>query len=229
MRLIKFLFSIWALSASIFSLLFVFPLYILLLKFSPNGFISAHHLSRIWAKYLMTIWLSPVKVKGEGKIDLNQTYILVSNHQSQIDIPVAALATKVPFKFLAKNELTKIPLLGFIIKSMYITVERGSTTQRFKSYLKMKDCLLEGISVWLFPEGTRNKTEEKLGQLNDGAFKLSVEMGIPMMVCNIKGTKKVLPAGKMFEFFPNRVELEWFGPFLSEDYQELKSKFIDCF
>ena len=67
----------------------------------------AHRLSQYWAKFLLFTFLIRLKVKNKEKIDPFQTYVFVSNHQSQLDIPIFALACNNTFRFLSKAELTK--------------------------------------------------------------------------------------------------------------------------
>src|SRR5688500_11520050 len=85
---------------------------------------AAHVWSRTWAKFLAVFLFLRLKVEGKEKIDPQQTYVFVANHRSQLDIPLYALACRNTFRFLAKEELTRIPLMGYVIKRLYLTVNR---------------------------------------------------------------------------------------------------------
>lgn len=89
-------------------------------------------------------------------------YIFVSNHTSLLDVPFCAIVTPVTFRYLSKEELTKVPLFGYIIRKLYLSVNRKDEVSRARSLEKMKQSLQDGISIYLFPEGTRNKTNEPL-------------------------------------------------------------------
>ena len=72
--------------------------------------------------------------------------------------------------------------------------------------------LNKGISVWLYPEGTRNKTGQPLTDFNDGAFTVAINTGKAIAVCTIFDTGKILRPGKLFQLFPARAEVWWEQP-----------------
>jgi len=211
--LLRFLWALWGILVFIHSLLIVILLYfIIFLGKSKKTDETALRLSRIWGWYLLFLFGIRLKVYGKENIDPNTAYIFISNHQSQLDIPVASRTTRNTFKFLAKEELTKIPLLGYIIKRLYITVGRDNWRDRALSMKKMQENLENGISVWIYPEGTRNKTDKPLGDLFPGAFQLAAHSGKPIAVCTITGTGKLLPPGELFQMQPGLVKCYWETP-----------------
>ena len=134
------------------------------------------------------------------------------NHTSQLDIPLFARACVNTFRFLSKIEVTKIPLMGYIVKRIYITVDRKKREDRVRSVEKMKYSLLtESVSVVLFPEGTRNRTEQPLIDLKDGAFRLAIDTQLPIAVLTILNAKEFIPAGK-FELKPGTIRGIWSEP-----------------
>jgi 1-acyl-sn-glycerol-3-phosphate acyltransferase len=214
--LISRLYQFWCLLVVFISLLIVTPLYLLIFSTQQHNRIQkAHSVSKIWAKFLLTCFFIPVKVIGKELIDPNQTYVFVSNHQSQLDIPLVALATGNVFQFLAKEELIKIPLLGYIIKNLYITVDRSSARARVKSYQKMKEAIANNISVWIFPEGTRHTDPHSILPFQEGAFRLAKDTKHPVAVLTIKGSNRILsPSIKGMKW--GRVTLEWSTPFYGD-------------
>jgi len=149
-----------------------------------------------------------------------------------LDIPVCARTTNNTFKFLAKDELGKLPLLGYIIRKLYITVRRQSMRDRVLSLRKMEEELNKGISVWLYPEGSRNTTGQPLTDFNDGAFTVAINTGKPIAVCTIYDTAKILRPGKLFQVFPGKVEAWWEEPIPTkglqkQDIQQIKQKVQD--
>ncbi len=173
----------------------------------------AHKISRFWASFLFIGFWIRVKVKGKELIDPNQEYVFVCNHRSQLDIPLFARACKNTFRFLSKIEVARIPVLGYVVKKLYITVDRSSKEDRVKSIQRMEDSLLkEKISVVLFPEGTRNRTDAPLIDFKDGAFRLAIETQLPMAVLTIMNSGDFSPANKFMQLEPGTIRAEWSKP-----------------
>jgi 1-acyl-sn-glycerol-3-phosphate acyltransferase len=213
MRFVSFLLALLALLAFFISLVIVTPFFILIfLLGGKKAAIPAHRLSQVWARYTLLVTGAWLNVYNRELLDPKETYVFVSNHQSQIDIPTCAASTNHIFKFLAKDELRKIPLLGFIISNLYIMVDRSSMRARVLSMQKMEKTLEDGISVWIYPEGTRNKSAEPLGPFFDGAFQLAIASQKPVAVLTIIGTAKILPSGQLFQLRPGRVKAIWSQP-----------------
>src|SRR5579872_3251254 len=171
MFLFRIFFGIYALLIFLCSLIVVIPAYFIVFNLwsKPRAPHVAHRISRAWAEFLFVAFFIKVKVEGKEKINPKRTYVFISNHQSQLDIPLFARACENTFRFLAKAELIKIPLLGYIIKNLYITVKRGDKTDRGKSIEAMSSSLYEGVSVFICPEGTRNRSDAPLLDFRDGA------------------------------------------------------------
>ncbi len=213
-RFFKVLFTIFAALFFIVTFFIFVPVYFLIFTFFPDKKAAhiAHGLSRIWAKTLFTVFLVRARVKNKNYIDPKQTYVFVANHQSQLDIPSYALSCKNSFRFLAKIELTKIPLLGYVIRRLYIPVDRKDKIARAKSIENMKNSLREGISVFICPEGTRNRTDQPLLDFHDGAFRLAIESQLPLAVLTVKGAEKLLTPLRPLELSPGVIHCIWEKP-----------------
>jgi 1-acyl-sn-glycerol-3-phosphate acyltransferase len=173
----------------------------------------AHRLSRIWARTLMILFFMPTRIRNKHFIDPDKTYVMVANHQSQLDIPLYALSCKNTVRFLAKAELTKIPLMGFIIKRLYLSVNRADRSDRNKSIEVMRKSLDEGISVYLCPEGTRNKHEEPpLLEFRDGAFRLAVATQTPVAAFVVLNTGRKLNPLRPIALAPGTLHGVWIEP-----------------
>jgi len=148
-----------------------------------------------------------LKTYGRENIKPHKGYVLVSNHSSYMDI--FANPTSVPlhhlFTYLAKAELGKTPFFGVIARNLAVLVNRKSMESRKKSFTYMKSVLNEGISVFLYPEGTRNKTNDPLLPFFDGAFKLAKDMNVPLIVCTLVNMKKRNNINKMLDMCPGRL------------------------
>jgi len=214
MRLFRIFFGIYALVVFLVSLLVVIPAYVIIFNFCSKARAPhvAHKVSRGWAAFLMFAFFIRLKLEGRSKIDPNQTYVFISNHQSQLDIPAFACTCSNSFRFLAKAELVKIPLLGYIIKNLYITVKRGDKNDRGKSIDAMKRSIDEGVSVFICPEGTRNRSDKPLLDLRDGAFRLAVQAQVPLAVLTLKNSKDLNSPNKMLQLSPGTINAVWSDP-----------------
>jgi 1-acyl-sn-glycerol-3-phosphate acyltransferase len=128
-----------------------------------------------------------IKINGRKKINKNSTYVIVSNHQSELDI-LLCLKLNFHFKFVSKVEVLRIPFIGWMIWfNKYVTLRRGFMDSIVKM---MKDCetkIDEGSSVLLFPEGTRSKTG-KVIPFKQGAFILAKNKKVPILPVVIEGS-----------------------------------------
>src|SRR5690625_2104436 len=151
---------------------------------------------RVWMKVLMTLVFCRIKLKGRAYFEKDQNYIVVCNHNALFDILVSTPSVPGASKTLAKAELAKIPVFGFIYRSGSILVDRKNARSRAKSMEDMKKTLASGMHLILYPEGTRNKTEAPLKSFHDGAFKMAVETQKPIIPALLFNTRKILPPGK---------------------------------
>jgi len=161
-----------------------------------RSFKSYHYLSKIFARG--TLFISGVKVKifGLENIDEKATYVFVSNHASQFDITVLQWGVPNRLAMIFKKELSKIPVFGWQLKlGPYIMVDRKSPESGMKSIEEAKVLMrTKGISVLVFPEGTRSKTGELL-PFKRGAFHLAAKVGYPIVPVTIIDSDKIMPKG----------------------------------
>ena len=181
---------------------------------------------------LFVFFFIRIKIKNKQFIDPEKTYVFVANHVSFLDILLYARSCKNTFRFLSKAELAKVPLMGYVIKNLYITVDRGDKKDRSKSLDKMKESLDEGISVFLAPEGTRNKTEQPLLDFREGSFRLAIKAQVPLAILTIKNSQKLLSPHRPLEMRPGIIYAEWSEPIdtsnmTEEDVVMLKEKARD--
>ncbi len=156
-----------------------------------------HLFTCFWA-YLY-IWSMPawkLTRKGLDKIDKQKTYVVVSNHQSQLDILVA-FGLFFHFKWVSKLEIFRVPLIGWNMwLNRYVPLKRGDTASIKKMYDLCEKRLQEGSSVYFFPEGTRSKTGE-MRPFKPGAFILAKKLQLPILPISITGTRAALPKYSM--------------------------------
>lgn len=161
----------------------------------------------------MKVWLPLTgcrfRVKGKENFAKGQTYIVTCNHNSLMDVPLSSPFIPGPNKTIAKTSFAKIPLFGLFYLKGSVLVDRKSEKSRRESFEKMKRVLQKGIHMCIYPEGTRNKTNEPLKKFHDGAFRLSVETGKSIIPAVILNTRNVLPINKTFYFWPGRIEIHF--------------------
>jgi 1-acyl-sn-glycerol-3-phosphate acyltransferase len=184
-------------------------------------------MSRIW----MGVWLPlagiRLIIKGKEKFKQGENYIVVCNHNSFMDVPVTSPGIPGANKTIAKIEMAKIPLFGIIYRRGSVLVDRKSEESRLKSYAYMKRVLDMGLHMCIYPEGTRNKTNQPLKEFKDGAFRLAIETKKAIVPAVLFNTKKVLPQHKVFYFWPSRIEMHFLDPiptegFSKEDVKQLR-------
>jgi 1-acyl-sn-glycerol-3-phosphate acyltransferase len=146
--------------------------------------------------------------------EANRTYVIVSNHQTVMDIPanVASSPQVILFKFLGKKEAAKVPFFGFLIERLCILVDRKSEASRKDSFFRMRDELLNGYSIIIYPEGTRNRSEAPVKDYYDGAFRLAIETQSDLVVTTLVGIRAINPPNGVLTYFPGEVTAHWDAP-----------------
>jgi 1-acyl-sn-glycerol-3-phosphate acyltransferase len=149
----------------------------------------------IWSWIFSKLTFIRYRFYGREKIDRKKAYIYVSNHTSFLDLPGLRMIIPGQFRPLAKKELLKIPVFGWIARSATIIVDRSSSQSRKKSIDKLKQILLDGVSILIFVEGTQNRSSAPLQPFHDGAFRIAVDTQQPLMPLVVKGAGKLMPPG----------------------------------
>lgn len=147
-----------------------------------------HWLSRMWtAVYFGMVPSWRRHVTGMDNVGKNETYVVVVNHKSMLDIPLMYVLP-FNFKWVSKREVYKWPLFGWVLwMHGDIAIERGGVKSLRKLVDDGKRYLARGISVVIFPEGTRSKTDG-LGRFHEGAFMLAKQAGVAVLPCVTVGT-----------------------------------------
>ncbi len=157
---------------------------------------TASRLSGVpWARVIA--FMTPMKVRVEGRenIDPRQSYVLVSNHQSQYDIFVLYGWLGVDFKWVMKQELRRVLGIGVACARLgHIFIDRSNHAAAMATLEAAKKRIVDGTSVIFFPEGTRSR-DGKLMSFKKGAFRMAADLGLPILPLTISGTRDVLPAG----------------------------------
>jgi len=192
----------------------------------PKGMHYFIKVARGWMRIWLTLVGCNVKISGKEHFLPGETYIVTCNHNSLLDVPLSSPFIPGPNKTIAKKSFAKIPLFGWFYKRGSVLVDRKNDVSRRKSYEYMKATLSKGIHMCIYPEGTRNRTEQPLKKFYDGAFKLSVDTGHAIIPAVILNTKKSLPNNKTFYFLPKQLSINFLEPIQSKGLsaEELKDK-----
>jgi 1-acyl-sn-glycerol-3-phosphate acyltransferase len=157
---------------------------------------SVDHRLRSWADDVLRHADLRLTVEGAHDVDWSRAYVIMSNHQSLLDIPAVASAVSGSLRFIAKKELFRIPVFGPAMRAAgIISIDRGDRGRAIASLRSAATALREGVHIWIAPEGTRSPTGS-LGKLKKGGFVLAIDTGAPILPVAITGTRDALPAGK---------------------------------
>jgi 1-acyl-sn-glycerol-3-phosphate acyltransferase len=221
------LWAVWALIWFVGTLLLVFiPIWIIGLWPEPKRTIFLCNILRAWMKFFFFITALRLKITGKENFKKGETYIVVCNHNTLLDVPVSTPGIPGASKTIAKIEMSRIPVFGMIYKRGSVLVDRKNEISRKASYGKMKEVLDLGIHMCIYPEGTRNKTQEPLQRFHNGAFKLAAETGHAVLPAVIFNTKNRMPDNKMLYLWPGKIEMHFLEPISpgSLSIEQLKEK-----
>lgn len=177
--------------------------------------INCHYLS----PFLLFINGIRLKVHNKYHAKANGRYVVVANHTSQLDIIACASSLPFPVRFLAKAEVKYIPFFGFMVRMLGIIVDRKSKESREKSYRYMAAALHKGESLFIYPEGTRNRTEEPLKEFKDGAFRVAVMAQVPILVQTLVGARE-LNDPRTWALYPGIIHLHFSEPISTQGMTE---------
>lgn len=195
----------------------------------PRGQSYFIGVSKVW----MSVWLRligcPVTVKGTENFKAGNNYVILYNHNALLDVPLSAPFVPGPNKTIAKASFAKVPIFGLFYKKGSVLVDRKNDQSRRKSLDAMKNVLLTGMHMCIYPEGTRNRTKEPLKAFYDGAFKLAIDTKKEIIPCIITGTKNAMPIDKNFYLLPTKLTMTFLPPVSSEQINttDLKVKVFE--
>jgi 1-acyl-sn-glycerol-3-phosphate acyltransferase len=177
----------------------------------------------LWAGWLLRTNGINLQLKGTENLKKDQFYILVSNHASILDIPAIISSAPFPVRFIAKNSLIWFPVFGwFLYIADHILIDRESAHSAFKSLKKASALLKKGISIIVFPEGTRSPDGE-VKEFKRGAFLLARHSKFPVVPISISGTYDILPRHGWC-FWPGTINIRMGEPIPTRDLSHQESK-----
>ena len=156
-----------------------------------------HRASRVWALgifRLCPMWR--IRVEGREKIDMTRPWVVVTNHQSMLDIPLMYVLP-FNFKWVSKKEVQRMPIFGWVLRMHGdIPVERGSRQSAKRMMERSTERLERGTSVVVFPEGTRTRTGD-IGRFKDGAFYVAKHAGTGILPVVLDGNWNLIEGWRL--------------------------------
>ena len=150
-------------------------------------------IGRRWVSGVLRVCGIRVVHAGIDRIDPQQPYVIMSNHQSAVDIAAIVVTLPVSFRFVAKRELTWIPLFGWAIwLGGHVIIDRGRRERAVASLRRAGERIRQGTNVIIFPEGTRSETGE-LREFKSGGFHLALEAQVPILPVTVSGSRRLTP------------------------------------
>ncbi|MDR1653948.1 MAG: 1-acyl-sn-glycerol-3-phosphate acyltransferase [Prevotellaceae bacterium] len=172
----------------------------------------AHAIPKAWARAVCLLLLIRVKTYGKENINTHQSYVYISNHQSIIDIFVIYGWLPSVFKWMMKAELFKIPFVGWACKAAgHIFLDRSAGIEASKSIAEAKRKLQDGISIVIFPEGSRTHNGQ-MQRFKRGAFRIAGDLRLPVLPVTLSGSYRRLPRNHGPKFSPGTVKVYFHQP-----------------
>ena len=179
-----------------------------------------HRYSRLWAKIMYRIapWWK-VEIEGLENIEEGKAYIILSNHQAMLDIPLLYYLP-LDFKWVSKKEVYYIPVFGWVLwMHGDVAIERGGAASAKRMITKADAYLRDGVSVIMFPEGTRSK-DGRVHKFMPGAFLLAKRSRVDMLPVVINGNFDAF--GKRGIAVPHTFRIKVLPPVKSETYADMR-------
>ena len=158
----------------------------------------AHRCLTYWAKTNLALAGLRVEIRGLERLHPEQTYIFMPNHASFLDIILAFACIPFNFRIIAKKGIFWIPIMGWALeRSGQIPMDRANPRKGLGSLRRASHLLQKGISIVVFPEGTRT-LDGKIKDFKPTLFILPIRSGIPVVPVRIEGTFDALRRGSIF-------------------------------
>ena len=175
------LYRIWFYILVLVPIIVLFP-FILATILSEKTYPLFFKIARLWSKIILIGMGFNYSIEGDEVFEDGKSYMLVANHTSMTDIMLMLIAVKNhPFVFVGKKELAKIPIFGFIYKRVCILVDRSSSKSRYAVFERAQKRIHQGLSICIFPEGGVPEEHIVLDEFKDGAFRIAIEHGLPIV------------------------------------------------
>lgn len=182
-------YHLWYYVVIFISIVLIFP-GLFLTSINPKNYRNFFFWSGVWGKIVLIGMGLGWRVRGFKQQFKNQTYVIIANHSSELDIMLMFAIVKNPFVFIGKKELAKMPVFGYFYKRTNILVDRKSLASKRDVLHKAAKRIDEGVGICIFPEGGIPDAKHKLAPFKAGAFKLAIEKQIPILPITFKNNRR---------------------------------------
>ena len=178
-----------------------------------------YRINQFWTWLILRLGRITLNVRGLENLQSGEQYIFMVNHQSNVDIPVLVQSlARFQLRWIAKKELLRVPLFGWAMwATKHITVDRSDPLAAVRSLERAKDRLDAGISIVVFPEGTRSR-DGRLLPFKKGGFLLAAKTRAKIVPVTIVGSAGLLPAGA-WRLRPGTIQIFIDKPVVTENYR----------
>jgi 1-acyl-sn-glycerol-3-phosphate acyltransferase len=158
---------------------------------------AAYRLCLVWVRINLLAFGVRVRARRLAALDPAAAYVFMSNHRSQLDVlAVVEALREFQLRWVAKKELTRIPIFGWALRHAgHVIIDRSDHAQAVASLRAAREQMLRGVSVIIFPEGTRAPTDDALLPFKKGGFMLALETEFPIVPIAVRGSRSLLPKG----------------------------------
>jgi 1-acyl-sn-glycerol-3-phosphate acyltransferase len=152
-------------------------------------------LARLWSRVILSVPGVKVEVKMHAPLQPGRPYVFMPNHASMVDIWAVFVAIPATFRFIAKKQLSRIPLFGWAMAAgRFIFIDRQNAASARRTVQEAARRIRSGQSVVIFPEGTRTRDGHLL-PFKKGGFHLAMDSGVDIVPVAIKGSRVIMPRG----------------------------------
>jgi 1-acyl-sn-glycerol-3-phosphate acyltransferase len=164
-------------------------------------------IGRLWSWMNLGLSGTSVHMRGKYKIDREQSYVVMSNHQSHFDVWALIAYLPLQLRWVMKIELRSIPVFGYGCEKLgMIYVDRGDSARAHESLESAKEKIKSGASVVFFPEGTRSP-DGLIHEFKKGGFVMALATGTPIVPITINGSRYALPKNMPLLMKPGHIEI----------------------
>ena len=201
-------------------------------KFSPMAK-EISSLRIVQTVFKAVLWVGGVKVTfiGEENVPKDTPVLYIGNHRSFFDIPLTYPRCPIRTGYVAKKEMEKVPLLSTWMKRLHcLFLDRKDIKQGLKTILEAIEKVKSGISICIFPEGTRNKNESELELLpfHEGSFKISTKAKCPIIPIAISNSANIWEA-HFPKVKPTHVIVEYGKPIYVDELEKEDKKHLGAY
>lgn len=193
-----------------------------------KGDLCALRMVQTTFKFIQFLTGSKVTVIGEENVPKEEAVLYILNHRSMLDIILTYARCPRLTGYVAKKELEKFPFLSWWMKWLYcLFLDRKDMKEGLKTILAAIDQVKNGISVAIFPEGTRGKGESETEMLpfHEGSFKIAAKSGCPIIPVAITGSVNIFEA-QFPKIRPAHVVIEYGKPIYPKELSREEQKFL---